>query len=132
MVDFSGLRLMDGTPIYLQIITHVKRGLVAHSMAQGDEMPSRRALSARLGVNPNTIQKAYRMLEEEGLLTSHAGAKSYLQADPATVQALRGELLGGEISAMIASIKEMGLSKEEALALVAQRWEEAKHDKAEL
>lgn len=128
MVDFSGLSFTEGMPIYLQIIAHVKRGLVAGSMAQGDEMPSRRVMAARLGVNPNTIQKAYRMLEDEGLLTSHAGAKSYLQATPATVQALRGELLGGEVAAMVASIQAMGLTKDEALALVAQHWEEAEHD----
>ena len=66
MVEFTTLRLEDGVPIYLQIIRHVKAGIAAGTVVDGEELPSRRALSALLGVNPNTIQKAFRLLEEEG------------------------------------------------------------------
>ena len=67
MVDFSAFVPEDGLPIYLQIIRHVKRAIAAGTVQAGDELPSRRVLSAQLGVNPNTVQKAYRLLEEEGL-----------------------------------------------------------------
>ena len=76
MIDFGAFRAEDGTPIYLQIIKYLKQGVVSGAVADGDELPSRRVLSALLGLNPNTVQKACRMLEEEGLLVSHAGAKS--------------------------------------------------------
>ena len=76
MLDFTGLRLQDDTPIYQQLIRHVQLCVVAGSVQPGDELPSRRLLSAQLGVNPNTVQKAYRQLEEEGLLRSFAGSKS--------------------------------------------------------
>ncbi|MBQ3125939.1 MAG: GntR family transcriptional regulator, partial [Clostridia bacterium] len=64
MIDFDCFIIEDGSPIYWQIILYLKRGAVAGSVQDGDELPSRRVLSARLGVNPNTVQKAYRMLEE--------------------------------------------------------------------
>ena len=76
MISFESFIMEDGMPIYLQIILFVKRGIIAGVIADGEELPSRRVLSALLGVNPNTVQKAYRMLEEEGLIQSHSGAKS--------------------------------------------------------
>ncbi|MFR3289409.1 MAG: GntR family transcriptional regulator [Lachnospiraceae bacterium] len=82
MIDFGAFRAEDGTPIYLQIIKYLKQGVVSGAVADGDELPSRRVLSALLGLNPNTVQKACRMLEEEGLLVSHAGAKSCVRVTP--------------------------------------------------
>ena len=67
----------DGTPIYLQILLFIKRGIIAGTVVNGDELPSRRVLSALLGVNPNTVQKAYRLLEEDGLKTAQAWAEMY-------------------------------------------------------
>ena len=81
MLSFDSFVLEDGMPIYLQILLFVKRGIIAGTIADGDELPSRRVLSALLGVNPNTVQKAYRLLEEEGLVQSHSGAKSYMVLD---------------------------------------------------
>ena len=64
MISFEQFRMEDGVPIYLQILLYIKRGMVAGTVVDGDELPSRRMLSALLSVNPNTVQKAYRMLEE--------------------------------------------------------------------
>ena len=55
MVSFEGFRAVDGVPIYLQIQTYIRRGCVAGTIRDGDELPSRRVLSALLGVNPNTV-----------------------------------------------------------------------------
>ena len=66
MISFENFHSVDGVPIYLQMIRHVKQGLAAGTVQNGDELPSRRILSAMLAVNPNTVQKAYRQLEEEG------------------------------------------------------------------
>lgn len=66
MLSFSGFRLEDGSPIYQQIIRYLEQGIAAGTIRDGDGLPSRRVLSAQLGVNPNTVQKACRMLEEAG------------------------------------------------------------------
>lgn len=110
-------------PIYLQIILFVKRGIIAGVIADGEELPSRRVLSALLGVNPNTVQKAYRMLEEEGLIQSHSGAKSYVVLNSAVKERIRSELLESDAKSVIHSLRQMGLTKEDAVALIEKYWE---------
>ena len=124
MVSFDDLVLLDGVPIYQQILRHVKLGIAGGTMAPGDALPSRRVVSALLGVNPYTVQKAYRLLEEEGLIQSHPGAKSCVAADEAARARVRAELLQEQAQQAVAALKRMGLSKEAALELIAQHWEE--------
>ena len=124
MVSFDDLVLLDGVPIYQQILRHVKLGIAGGTMAPGDALPSRRVVSALLGVNPNTVPKAYRLLEEEGLIQSHPGAKSCVAADEAAQARVRAELLQEQAQQAVAALKRMGLSKDAALELIAQHWEE--------
>ena len=123
MISFETFIMEDGMAIYLQILQYIKRGIVAGTIADGDELPSRRVLSALLGVNPNTVQKAYRMLEEEGLISSHSGAKSYMVLTDETVEKVRRELLEGDAVNIVAAMKQMGLSKAEALQLLERYWD---------
>jgi len=122
MVSFAELVLGTGVPIYLQIVLYVKRGMVAGTIQNGDEMPSRRVLSTLLGVNPNTIQKAYRILEEEGLICSHTGAKSYASYMPETIGILRRQLLEADIQTLIDAMKQMDVTKDEAISFLSDLW----------
>lgn len=123
MISFEHFDIADGIPIYLQIILYLKRGMVSGMIRSGDALPSRRNLSALLGVNPNTIQKAYRMLEEEGLILSQTGAKSLVCLDDGKLSEIRKELLEGEIRSVVEALKQAGLSKVEAIALMDRYWE---------
>ena len=124
MIAFEQFHMEDGTPIYLQIVSFVQRGIVAGTIIDGDEMPSRRVLSALIGVNPNTIQKAYRMLEEDGIIESRSGAKSYVTITEASIKKIRSQLLSKDTQNLIKSMKQMGISMDEAIALVAEAWSE--------
>lgn len=123
MISFDNFITQEGIPIYLQIVKHIKSGIVSGTVKNGDEVPSRRVLSALLGVNPNTIQKAYKMLEDAGLMESRSGAKSYMRFDESDVSIVRRQLLESDATAIIGSLKQMGLSKDEALALIEKYWE---------
>ena len=123
MITFESFLMEDGTPIYLQILLFIKRGIIAGTIINGDELPSRRVLSALLGVNPNTVQKAYRLLEEEGLVSSHTGAKSCVVLTEETVEKIKKELLESDARSTVASLKQMGLTKAEALSLIETYWE---------
>lgn len=123
MISFTGFAPTDGTPIYLQIITHIKRGVIAGAVTDGDELPSRRVLSALLGVNPNTVQKAYHQLEEEGLIRSQSGAKSCMVVDETTRERVRTELLEHDAVNIVSAMRQMGLSRQEAVALIEKYWE---------
>ncbi|MDD3198084.1 MAG: GntR family transcriptional regulator [Eubacteriales bacterium] len=123
MVSFAGLVLEDGTAIYLQIILFIKRAIVAGLISDGDELPSRRYLSTLLGVNPNTVQKAYRMLEEEGLMQSHTGARSYVLLNDLVKEKVRSELIEEAARSVVNSMKQMGIDKSEALKLIDRFWD---------
>lgn len=124
MVSFEAFRAVDGAPVYLQIINFIKRGAIAGTIRDGDELPSRRVLSTLLGINPNTVQKAFHILEEEHLMESRTGAKSCMTLPPDTLDALRREVLSDELRAMARTLRQLGISKEEALRLIEQAWEE--------
>ena len=76
-----------------------------------------------LGVNPNTIQKAYRILEEDGLIASHAGAKSVIVLNEENRARIRRELLQDDIRETAFALRGMGLSLEEAISLLTQCWD---------
>ena len=124
MLSFSGFRLEDGSPIYQQIIRYLEQGIAAGTIRDGEELPSRRVLSALLAVNPNTGQKAYRLMEEEGLVEAHTGAKSCVHADAGRVAALRQELTETELRAMVRSMKRMGLDRQSAWSLFERLYAE--------
>ena len=123
MISFEEFLLEGDSPIYLQILRYIKRGVVAGTIQNGDELPSRRMLSARLGVNPNTVQKAYHLLEEEGLIQSRSGAKSCMVLDGQRVAAIRVELLEADARNAVKMLKQMGVSREEAIALMEKYWD---------
>ena len=124
MISFAQFQSVPGAPIYLQILRFIQRGAAAGRILDGDELPSRRVLSATLGVNPNTVQKAYRLLEEKGLICSHTGAKSYMVLNEETVASIRKELLESDVRALVTAMRQTGAEKDDALALIAQIWEE--------
>ena len=131
MIDFSSFKTEEGKPIYLQILYFIKRGAASGAIADGDALPSRRMLSALLGINPNTVQKAFKELEDEGLIESRMGAGSVMVLDPERIESLRAELLTEDIRSLTAALKSTGVSKEEALQLIDRYWdEEEDHEEA--
>lgn len=125
MISFDTFQPIDGTPIYQQILLFIKRGAVAGTIRNGDELPSRRMLSALLGINPNTVQKAVHLLEEEGLIESTLGAGSNMTLTQQKLKELREELLKDDIRGIIRSLRQTGISKEEAIQLINLNWEES-------
>lgn len=122
MISFENFIMTDGSPIYLQILLYIKRGIIAGIICDGDELPSRRVLSALLGVNPNTVQKAYKLLEDEGLIASRTGAKSCVVVTEEKLAEIREELLEADARDAVAKLKLMGVSKEEAHGLIDRFW----------
>ena len=125
MIDFSKFKAEGNAPIYQQIRLFVKRGIVSGIIKDGDELPSRRALSVLLGINPNTAQKAFSLLEEEGLISSSHGVASVVTLDEEKTERVRSELIASDIIGAASAFKQSGLSLEQAIALMAHYWEEA-------
>ena len=68
----------SGRPVYQQIIDQVKRDIALGRLARDEKLPTVRQLAGRLAINPNTIAKAYRQLEQEGIIVTKPGAGAFV------------------------------------------------------
>lgn len=80
------------TPIYLQIVAEFKRQLAAGELVSAGKVESVRELAQELGVNPNTVQRAFAELEREGLMYSERTSGRYITADVWKIDELRQSL----------------------------------------
>lgn len=98
-------------PIYEQLVEQLRRQLILGGMEAGAAMPSVRQMATELGINPNTIQKAYRRMEEEGMIVSLPGRGSFVSDDlPAMLSRQREDQLE-KTRQMILLCREMELPK---------------------
>lgn len=123
MVSFEQLVLNDRSPIYLQIVRFVQRGIISGAIQNQGELPSRRVLSSLLSVNPNTVQRAYKIMEDEGLIESRTGAKSCISITEDRLVRIRKQLVTEEIRSAITIFKQMGLSRQETLDQINALWD---------
>ena len=114
MISFDDFVPVAGVPIYLQILRKIQRGAAAGRIQNGDELPSRRVLSAVLGVNPNTVQKAYAELERQGYLYSVKGRGSFVcHADD--LRRAKVTEIADEIASLLREGEEIGADPEDIL-----------------
>src|SRR6266567_124572 len=71
----------SGVPIYLQLMEQVKHGIEIGALRPGEQLPGIRPLAEELVVNPNTVAKAYRELEHEGVIELRQGAGAFVSAN---------------------------------------------------
>ena len=108
-------------PLYEQLVEQLRKQIVLGNADPGSPLPSVRQLSVELGVNPNTIQKAYREMEQSGMIETIRGKGTFMADIPSTA---RNE---GVIRKMKTEIEKncmeliyQGLGKEEIIALVEE------------
>ena len=124
MLDFSNLNLNNNEPVYLQLVLFVKRGVYCGALKDGEALPSRRELAALLGINPNTVQKAYKLMEDEGFVVTPRNAASVLCVTPALLERF-GEELGREfVREFVGQARKNGLSHKRVIELISQYWED--------
>jgi len=124
MVTFY-LDATSGVPAYLQLVQQVKRALRLGMLDRDDQLPTVKEVVGSLAINPNTVLKAYRELEREGLVVSRPGQGTFVRralpaAPPADLAALRDGLV-----AWLRGAREAGLDAESVLALFMSTFREA-------
>ncbi len=118
---WAGFQLNRKEPVYLQLVRRVKQLLASGQLPDGSSLPSRRETAAQLEINPNTVQKAYKQLEEEGLLTTDSGG-SIVSCPEKSLQRLREELVREMGMEFIRNAKELRLSFQEVVGLLSELW----------
>ena len=74
----------SGVPIYLQLMEQVKHAVEVGALKPGEQLPSIRPLAEELVINPNTVAKAYRELEHEGVIELRQGAGAFVSSNAQT------------------------------------------------
>ncbi len=124
-VDFT-MKISTDKPVYLQIVLELKRKILSGQVQNGDVLPSRRELAIKLGINPNTAQKAYKQMQEEGIIVTPNNAPSYINVSDELRSLIMNELTEDFVKEFVAQAKKNRLSKEGLLELVDKVWRETK------
>ena len=122
MVNFSGLQFDDSAPVYQQIAEYLKRQILLGTVQDGDPMPSRRELDAQTGINPNTAQKAYRLMTEEGYVVTDGNSGSFVHLTPELHEQISAQLTRGLVQAFVNQAKANRLSYKKVLDLISELW----------
>jgi GntR family transcriptional regulator len=116
MIEFH-LDSHSGVPSYLQIVQQVKHALRLGLLKVGDQLPTVREVVAQITINPNTVLKAYRDLEREGLVESRPGQGTFVQKTLANTSLASHATLRRSLVRWLQSASEAGLDGESVLAL---------------
>jgi GntR family transcriptional regulator len=111
----------SGVPPYLQLVHQVRQSLLLGYLRPGDRLPTVKEVAVDLAINPNTVVKAYRQLEHEGLAGGRPGQGTFITAAPAQAAppAQASQALGRSLRRWLAAAAAAGLSDEAVTALIA-------------
>jgi GntR family transcriptional regulator len=117
----------SGVPIYLQVIEQVKRSVAIGVLGAGEQLPTVKQLALDLTINPNTVAKAYRELERDGVIETSPGRGSFVKSNGVkdTTKAAATDVARDAIDGAVREAKSIGLDAEEIRSLagaVIDRW----------
>lgn len=114
------LNYRDARPIYEQICDGLRRLILTGGIADGEKLPSVRALASQLAINPNTVQRAYDKLEADGYCVSVPGKGSFAAAAQREQDNARRSALIKKLQDTAAELTELGMSREELISLLKE------------
>ncbi len=125
MIEFH-LDPRSGVATYLQIVQQVKEALRLGTIDVGDQLPTVREVVADLAINPNTVAKAYRELEREGLAVARQGRGTFVASTLAPASFRHYDELRARLEAWLEAADDAGLDEESVRALISSTLREAR------
>lgn len=121
----------SGIPIYLQVVERIKEQLAAGKLRPGDQLPTVRSLAMELRVNFNTIARAYRIMDDSGIISTQQGRGTYILElpSPEVSERIRQKALEELTRRYLADAEQLGVSPEEldeVLNRQAMQWKESR------
>ncbi len=107
------------TPVYDQVVEGIVKLRRLGVLKPDEQLPSVRSMAISLGVNPNTVQKAYTILESNGIIYSVQGKGSFLSADE-SAQKMMDDICEAEFREATSKAQKIGLSRERVKAIIDQ------------
>jgi GntR family transcriptional regulator len=109
----------SGVPPYLQLVHQVRQALLLGYLQEGDRLPTVKDVAADLVINPNTVVKAYRQLEHEGIAGGRPGQGTFITATSAPVAPEAQQGLRASLEAWLRAAAEAGMNDDAVTALIA-------------
>jgi GntR family transcriptional regulator len=117
----------SGLPVYRQLVDQVRQALRLGILHPGDQLPSVRDVVEQVAINPNTVHRAYRELEHQGLVEGQAGRGTFVRRSlPGLTK--QHDALQRRLTAWLASARAAGLDDEAIEAMVARAKESAERE----
>ena len=116
MIEFS-LDVRSGVAPYLQVVQQVRQALRLGMLREGDQLPTVKDVVGRLAINPNTVLKAYRELEREGLVSPRPGVGTFVTRSLAGVSLAAHEPLRRDLRRWLTKARAAGLDDDSIEAL---------------
>jgi GntR family transcriptional regulator len=117
----------SGVPFYRQIIEQVKFAIAQGDLQRGEQLPTIRQLSVDLSINPNTVIRAYRQLEIEGMLETQQGSGTFVSTRRPDINRLeRRRMLDQILTDMLARASSYGFTLDDVYNGLRLRKEETK------
>jgi GntR family transcriptional regulator len=109
------LDFRSGIPIYLQVVERIKERLAARQLKPGDQLPTVRSLALELRVNFNTIARAYRIMDESGIISTQQGRGTYILEvpSPEVSESIRLKALEDLTQRYLSDAERLGVSPAE-------------------
>lgn len=120
------INFRDSRPIYEQVKTTLRKLIVSGAMSPDEKLPSVRELASQLVINPNTIQRAYRELEQEGYIISIPGKGSYANLSAQVDEGRKKELLSA-MDEIVTELLYLGVTPDELDRRIREK-EAARHE----
>jgi GntR family transcriptional regulator len=108
-------------PIYEQVIEEIKKEIVRGELKPGAKLPSQRQLARKIEVNPNTVQRAYREMEQRGLVETKRGRGTFIKDDDQVMIEIKKDMAETAVIDFIEQMISLGFKKENILKKVESR-----------
>ena len=119
--------VLSRKPVYEQIVSQMERFVLTGVLAPGSQLPSVRSLSVELSINPNTIQKAYAMLEQEGFIYPVRGRGNFVSGDE-TLKKKKQERVYCSLQELVRQGKTLEIPQETFISRVREYYERGSQD----
>ena len=119
----------SGVPPYLQLVHQVRQSLLLGYLQEEDRLPTVKDVAADLAINPNTVVKAYRQLEHEGLASGRPGQGTFITATSSPALPEEQQALRESLEEWLRAAEEAGLDDEAVTALIAVARQDMKKER---
>jgi DNA-binding transcriptional regulator YhcF (GntR family) len=111
-------------PVYTQVVRYFKERMATGMLEPGEEIPSRRELANQMKINPNTAQRAYKEMEEQGLIYTESNQPSKITTNKKILSSVREELITEAVDVFVSSIRPINVPLDEIIELLTEKYKD--------